>query len=176
MHFKGKNSILRTLEPSDLDWLFQTENDEQWWHLSNTHQPYSRHLLAEYIQHATQDIYEAKQLRLVIEYRSENAGLIDLFDFDPFHKRAGVGILVHKEFQNKGIGSESLTLLIQYAFNYLKLHQLFANISADNSASLKLFEKQGFVITGTKKDWNLYHDKPSNEHFLQLINPYENRK
>ena len=171
MYFTGKHITLRALEPSDLDWLVSVENNEDLWHVSDTHLPYSRQVLARYIQNATQDIYEAKQMRLVIDYQEKSIGLIDLFDFDPFHKRAGVGISILQEFQQKNLGSEALGMLTLYAFKHLKLHQLYANIGAENIPSLKLFQKLGFEITGTKKDWNLYDSTPKNEHFLQLINP-----
>ena len=69
-------------------------------------------------------------------------GMIDLFDFNPQHKRAGIGIVIHPDFQQKGFASEALSLLIQYAFTHLQLHQLYANILTDNEKSLQLFEKQ----------------------------------
>ena len=52
---------------------------------------------------------------------------------------------------------------------HLKLHQLFANINVENTASLKLFEKHGFRITGEKKEWNKTPAGRKNEYFLQLI-------
>lgn len=174
MFFKSQNITLRALEPNDLEWLFHLENDENYWHLSNIHQPFSEYILKQYIDSAHLDIYEAKQLRLVISHQSQNVGIIDLFDFDPFHKRAGVGIIIQKEFQNNGFGTQALQLLIDYAFNYLKLHQLFANITSDNQASITLFQNLGFIISGTKKEWNLYDNLKQDEHFLQLINPNDN--
>ncbi len=174
MFFKSENITLRALEPNDLEWLMHLENDETYWHLSNIHQPFSEYILKQYIENAQTDFYEAKQLRLVIVYQKRSIGLIDLFDFDPFHKRAGVGIIVQKEYQHKGLGTEALKILIKYAFDYLKLHQLYANIGSYNTESLKLFQNIGFSISGTKKDWTLYNNQKQDEHFLQLINPNDN--
>lgn len=173
-YFKGKNIILRALEPSDLEWLFKLENDESFWHVSDTNQPFSKYILGQYIQNAKLDIYEAKQMRWVIEAENSAVGLIDLFDFDPFHKRVGIGIVLLKEFQKKGFGSEALKLIIQYCFKYLKIHSLFAAIATDNQPSLKMFQTLDFQITGTKKEWHFNFGKFKDEHFLQLINPYEN--
>jgi len=171
--FKSKNIILRALEPSDLEWLFRLENDENWWHLSDTNQPFSKYILKQYIENAKLDIYEVKQMRLVIEAENSAVGLIDLFDFDPFHKRSGIAIVLLKEYQKKGFGSEALRLIIEYSFKYLKIHSLFANIAMDNQPSLKMFQTLDFQITGTKKEWHFNSGKFKDEHFLQLFNPYE---
>ncbi|MFH0867585.1 MAG: GNAT family N-acetyltransferase [Bacteroidota bacterium] len=168
----GKNLSFRAPEPSDVDLLYKWENDTRIWHLSNTVTPFSRHVLEEYILNAHQDIYSAKQLRLMILNNINNhvIGCIDLFDFDPANLRAGVGILISDEHRDKGYATEALEMIIDYAFNTLHLHQLYSNITADNVSSMKLFKKAGFEIIGLKKDWQ--HSKNSwiDEYLLQLIN------
>ena len=86
----GEKVRLRALEPEDLDFLYTTENDTNFWKVSNTQVPFSRFLLKQYIENSYQDIYEAKQLRLIIEEIKNNKaiGMIDLFDFNPQHRRA----------------------------------------------------------------------------------------
>lgn len=168
---KGEHIYLRALEPEDLDFLYAIENDESIWEISNTRTPYSRFLLEQYLDHAQKDIYEVKQLRLVISsYTNDTLGLIDIFDFDFDNRRAGIGILIKSENdRGKGYGSEALQLLIQYCFKHLHLHQLYSNISEENEASLKLFTNQGFQTIGLKKDWNLINGHYKNEYLLQLI-------
>lgn len=171
MYFNGININLRALEPEDLDWLFALENDESLWHISLTHQPFSKYLLAEYIKNAKQSIFEAQQMRLVIQtIKNEPVGLIDLYEFNAFHKRAGIGIIILKEYRNKGYASEALRIIIKYSFEYLKLHQLYAQITVNNSDSLQLFQNSGFQITGTKKEWNNIENHYYDEYFLQLVN------
>lgn len=170
---QGKNIYLRALEPDDLEFLYTIENDQNIWEVSNTQTPYSRFLIKQYLENAHQDIYEAKQLRLAICLNNhfEAIGLIDLFDFDPKNNRAGVGIVIKEiENRNQNIGSEALSLLIQYSFYNLNIHQLFANINEENKASLALFTKFGFQKIGTKKDWNLVNGQYKDEAIFQLIN------
>jgi diamine N-acetyltransferase len=98
-------------------------------------------------------------------------GLIDLFDFDPKNNRAGVGIVIQgDENRKQHIGSEALELLIRYSFHQLNLHQLYANIGAENKASVALFTKFGFQNIGTKKDWTLVNGTYKDEAVFQLIN------
>ena len=170
---KGENIYIRALEPNDLEFIYAIENDQSIWEVSNTHTPYSRFLVKQYLENAHQDIYEAKQLRLAIcQDRDFPAlGLIDLFDFDPKNNRAGVGIVIQgNENRNQNIGSEALELLIQYAFHHLNLHQLYANIGTENVASNALFTKFGFQNIGIKKDWNLVNGHYKDEAIFQLIN------
>jgi len=161
----------RALEPEDIDILFEWENDAEIWEISNTYEPYSKYILAKYIKDSQRDIYESKQVRMIIESIDGKAvGAIDLFDFDPFHFRAGVGILIHDQKDRKlGYATDALQLLCTYAANYLRLHQLYANISEDNLASIHLFKNAGFEIIGTKKDWRRTLDGWKNELMFQKI-------
>lgn len=168
---KGEHIYLRALEPEDLDFIYVVENDERVWEMSSTQTPYSRFLIKQYLENAHKDIYEVKQLRLVIcSHDHATLGLIDLFDFNPMHRRAGVGILIaENENRGKGYGAEALALMISYAKEHLALHQLYANVSEDNVTSIKLFEKQGFLKSGVKKEWNLINNTYKDEFLYQLI-------
>ena len=167
----GKKTLLRALEPEDLEFLYQIENNETFWEVSHTQAPFSKFLLKQYLENAHLDIFEAKQLRLLIENAStkEQIGLIDLFDFNPQHKRAGVGILIHPEYQKNGFASDALSILIKYSFSHLNLHQLYANITSDNSKSISLFTKHNFNKIGLKKDWILSDGNFKDEILYQLI-------
>ena len=96
------NIVLRAPEPHDVDFLFQLENDPQFWHLSNTTVPFSRFDLEQYILLADRDVFKAKQARFIIELIESNhknlIGAIDLFDIEPKHQRAGIGIMIIENF------------------------------------------------------------------------------
>ena len=171
---ENSSVILRALEPEDLEILYSWENDPSVWHLSGTLVPFSRYLLKQYLENARKDIFELKQLRLVIERREGNraVGAIDLFEYDPHHHRAGIGILIaHRSDRGKGYAREALEALMDYSFNVLKLHQLWCNIGAGNEESLKLFRKAGFLEVGEKKGWLFNGEAYESEWMLQCINP-----
>tara|TARA_R110000744_G_scaffold5963_2_gene21079 strand:+ start:1379 stop:1903 length:525 start_codon:yes stop_codon:yes gene_type:complete len=169
---KGKQIYLRALEQKDLNFLYELENNTEVWEVSGTITPFSKDVLQLYLDNAHRDIYDVKQLRLVIctnEHKS--VGLIDVFDFDPNHRRAGIGIIVLDENQrNKGIGAEAITLLCDYLFDVLGLKQVYANILEENAPSLHLFKKLNFVTVGIKKDWVRFKNTFKNELLLQKIN------
>lgn len=167
---------LRALEPEDLNFLFETENNSNFWEISSTQIPFSRHVLKQYLANAHLDIYEAKQLRLLIVKKNseEVIGMIDLFDYNPQNKRAGIGILILKKHQNKGFAAQAMQLFINYTFTYLDLHQIYANIPIDNHQSIKLFTKLDFKQTGIKKHWIKKNETYKDAVFFQIINQKEN--
>jgi diamine N-acetyltransferase len=162
---------LRALEPEDLDFLYRMENDTNLWKYGSTMTPFSRYILHRYIENSHQDLYELKQLRLIIGEKSSGLqiGMVDLYDYEAFHERAGVGILIDEKFQNKGLAAQALELLTEYAFDFLKLNQLFAYIPAGNIPSLRLFRKCGFTESGILKNWNKTKTGYEDVHIYQII-------
>ncbi|GGG47080.1 acetyltransferase [Croceivirga lutea] len=169
---KGNLVFLRALEPEDLEFLYYLENDSSIWEISGTQKPYSKAILKKYLANTHLDIYEIKQLRLSICTNSNQMiGLIDLFDFDPKHRRAGVGLVIaDEENRGKGYGLEALALLSEYCFKHLDLHQLYANILEENTRSISLFKKAGFKMVGVKNEWILSEGVFKNEILYQKIN------
>lgn len=170
---EGKKVKLRALEPEDIDLLMAWENNTPNWQVSGTVAPFSRAILKDFISNSHLDIYQTRQLRFMIETLEGPAtiGTIDLFEFDPFHQRAGVGVLIADPAQrNNGYASESVELVKEYCFKHLGLHQLFCNILEGNEASLRLFKKAGFELSGSKKAWVRLGQSYKDEYFLQLFN------
>ena len=169
---ENNNIILRKPEPEDLDFLYSIENNSNFWFVSDTKAPFSRWQLKEHIENTVYDIYTNKELRLIIELKSNNEklGVIDLFDFDPFHQRTGLGILINKDYQNKGIASESIELVRDYCFDVLDLNQLWCNIDKNNIISINLFEKNGFIKTGVLKSWKRTNKNFVDVYTYQLLN------
>lgn len=165
------NIYLRALETEDLDLLYRWENSTDHWLVSNTLTPFSKYTLAKFIESSSQDIFESKQLRLMIVKKEKNEaiGCIDLFDFDPFHLRAGIGIIIGEiDERRKGYASEALEAIISYSGKSLMLKQLYCNITDGNEESLNLFISKSFVITGQKHDWIKTPEGWKTEYFLQL--------
>ncbi|GAC1370852.1 MAG: hypothetical protein NVS3B25_12270 [Hymenobacter sp.] len=146
---------LRALEPDDLEFLFALENDPDIWGVSGTLAPVSRHALREYLAHAAADFYAVRQLRLVVctEIDGPAVGVVDLFDYDPLHERAGVGITIRAAARRHGYATQALELVKTHARQVLRLHQMWATVGVDNRASMRLFRVAGFRRVGTRRAW-----------------------
>ena len=164
--------ILRALEPEDLDVLYKWENDSNLWNCGSTLAPYSKFVLRDYLANSRQDIFQSRQLRLMIVEKESgySIGTIDLYDFDPLNLRAGIGILLDADYREKGYGLLALHLIKEYAFRFLLLNQLFAHVPKNNVPSYKLFKKGGYRESGLLYSWIKTVSGFEDVYFMQLIN------
>ena len=157
MNIRGEKRAIRTREPEDIEPLYQWENDYQLWSVSGTTAPFSREVLRNFIVNQKFDIYATRQARFIIATINDSRaiGTIDLFDFEPQHLRAGIGILIYAESDRRmGYATEALQIIERYAIEVLNMHQLYCNIMANNIASLTLFTSAGYNEIGRKPEWN----------------------
>lgn len=151
---KAHNIRLRALESADLELLYLWENDPEIWRVSETISPLSRERLAALIRDQVYDLYATRQMRLMIDVDDVAVGCVDLFNFEPLHRRFGVGILIYaEEHRRKGYAREVIEQVKDYARNTLDLKQIWVNIDEDNPASIALFESCGFVLSARRKEW-----------------------
>lgn len=170
--FEHTDILLRALEPEDLDLLYVWENNADLWKYGNTVSPISRFAIRQYLEDAQHDIFQTRQLRLMITLRDNPktcVGMIDLFDFEPFHRRAGVGILIDNAYQRNGYALQAIESLKQYCSDFLNLSQLYAHIPVRNRASMNLFQKSGFCEAGILKNWLRINEEFSDVAIVQYL-------
>jgi ribosomal-protein-alanine N-acetyltransferase len=68
------------------------------------------------------------------------------------HRRAEVGFWLFPDFQGKGIMTEALTCICEYAFDVMGLHRIEGLVESRNTASKRLLDKLAFVHEGTMRD------------------------
>lgn len=144
------------MEPADIGWLYKFENDTNLWQCGNRTQPLSRADIAAFVEHSDLDLYQTRQLRLMIDKKgrpAETVGAIDVFCFDPFHLHASVGILITKEWQGQGLATEALNLFVVYLHSTFGIRAVEATTAANNQSSQKLFERCGFKLVGIRPLW-----------------------
>ena len=153
MFIKNDTITLRCAEPEDAERIFRWENDRGIWRVSGTHVPYSRFQIEQYLL-GDNDIAAQKQLRLMIDLTESGntIGCIDIFDYDAINSRAGLGILIDKDYRRLGYAKIALALCVEYLFNNLMLHQVYCSIDETNTESQQLFVGQGFELVGRRKD------------------------
>ena len=171
MIIKGERIYLRKPQSDDVDDMLRWENDEEVWEVSDNREPFTRKDIESFVASGL-DLEKDKQLRFMIcEHESgRRLGCIDLFDFDPHHQRAGVGILIYdKSDRQQGFGSESLRILTEHCRTTMKMKQLHCAILSNNKASLALFNACGFVNVGTRKAWRKVGHTWMDELIMQCI-------
>lgn len=176
-YLKDKDIILRAPDLKDIDVMYKFENQTELWQFGSVTGPYSHFALKQYIEQSQNDLFIDRQLRLMIEKNKEVVGIIDIYNFDPFHNRAEVGIVVDNSHRNEGVGKTALYLLSEYSFHRLYIHQLYAYIDESNEKSYSLFNACGFNSCAKLIDWIRADDGVYRTvQMVQKINPYENKR
>lgn len=169
-HYELPSVRLRALEPEDLDELYTIENDVDLWNVGATNVPYSKYALHNYIASSSSDIYTDRQVRLIIENQKRDiVGIIDVFNFDPTHRRAEIGILVKNQYRKKGYAQAALDKIICYSREIIHIHQLYAYVGEDNIESKKSFLTAGFVTSTMLQDWLFDGHDYKNAVLMQLF-------
>lgn len=152
---------LRKLEPYDLPYLYQWENDSAAWADGANHHPLSQQDLRDYISSTTGDIYKDGQLRMIVVSSYDEAsvettlGCVDLVNFDPRNRKAELAIYIAPDVRRRGYASEALMAVEQLAFRNLGLRLLYAFVSARNKAAMALFSRAGYVSSMPIFNWTL---------------------
>ena len=155
MMFISEETIsLRIAEPQDARQIYEWENDRSLWRVSETSNPISLFQIEQFLL-GNSDLVTNRQLRLMINLKGADRpiGNVDLFEYDPINGHVGIGILIERDYREKGYAQKALNLCIDYLFNDVMVHQIHCLIDAENTESQHLFEKLGFESCGRRKDW-----------------------
>lgn len=89
----------------------------------------------------------------VIEIDDRLAGEIRLDNLDLRDRRASMAIGIYDpKLIGKGLGSEAILLVLQYAFADLRLHRISVRVLAHNRRAMRAYQKCGFVVEGRERE------------------------
>jgi len=146
VYLKGNKIILRSVVKKDLEFFKIWRNTYEIWK-NNT-----QFILLNMINQRNwfQSLSDRKKNRAmftIINKTKIPIGICGFIDIDPDNKNAKIAIIIGKiDLHSKGIGSESMNLLLDYGFNQLKLHRIEAEIIEYNTNSIKFFQKFNFQL------------------------------
>ena len=103
-----------------------------------------------------------------------NAGL----DLSPRRRRthaAHLGMAVHDQYHNLGVGSALMAAITSQADNWLNLLRLELTVFTDNQAAIGLYQKFGFVIEGTHVAFALRNGEYADVYAMARLHPNQPR-
>jgi [ribosomal protein S5]-alanine N-acetyltransferase len=107
-------------------------------------------LLADWI--GIQELEPRMKYVFKMEDANQNfIGLIGLNMGKPNYLTGEVWYKLHKDFWNKGYGTEALKRLLEFCFSDLKLHRIEAGCAVENHGSIRVLEKAGMIREGRKR-------------------------
>jgi len=168
---RGEHVSLAVLVREDAPTLYRIINDpEVHRFLSSPSRIYSLVDEYEWIDNSA-NVYEKSVNFAIIENETEEvAGIIGIGPIDT-DRNGHVGYFLSKEKWGRGYMTESLGLIVEFAFKTMNLRKLYSNVYKPNVASQKVMEKNGFIKCGTMKE---HHFVPGDgyvdEFYYELMN------
>lgn len=152
MNIYGKKVVLRAMEKEDCELVRGMFNDPEIENLVvGWAFPISKYGQEKWYENH----YGDQSFRFVIETEEDGAvGIATLVDIDWKNRRATHGIkLANKQRRAKGIGTDTVMAIMRYAFDELGFHRLDGSWFADNTASIRLYKKCGWVEEGVQREY-----------------------
>ena len=122
--------------------------------------PYTRKDAQNFIESSHKDFTSFKSLNFAIEYKKDASdpiglvGIIGIKDLDIGNKKGNLGYWIGERYWGKGIGTEAVALVINFAFSVLGLNEIWAYVYSENKSSIRVLEKNGLVRKGIVIEYN----------------------
>ncbi len=118
--------------------------------------PYPDGLAEDWIRTDRGERVEGSAFRFAVEHESELVGVVGL----EMRAAAGceLGYWIGEPWWGKGVASEAVKRVVDFAFQDLGLEELRAGHFADNPASGRVLEKCGFRYSGEASEWSKARD------------------
>jgi len=91
----------------------------------------------------------------VIHYDGVFAGLIGFKGNDKQNKRIEIGYWLSESYQKKGIVTQSVKSMCQFAFEELRINRIQIRCAVGNEPSKKIPQRLGFTLEGVERDGEL---------------------
>ncbi|WKE66733.1 GNAT family N-acetyltransferase [Gallaecimonas kandeliae] len=146
---------LREILPSDLGpryqgWLHDPEVNR---FLETRYHPWSLQAMNRFVERLDGQLDE--QLFAICWRETDlHIGNIKLGPINWQHRRADISLFIgDKEHWGKGVATETIALICEHAFITLNLNRVQAGAYCENHASIKAFEKCGFLLEGRRSQY-----------------------
>lgn len=151
--------MLRQIRDEDADEILFLRSDENVLRYINRAPLQSSREALEWIKMVNAGVAKNDYITWALQLKEEHRliGTITIWNTQKEHHRAEIGYLIHPEYQGKGLMQEAITAVLNYGFTVMKLHSIEAHVHPENSASINLLKRNGFVQEGYFKE-NFYFD------------------
>jgi RimJ/RimL family protein N-acetyltransferase len=97
-------------------------------------------------------------------------GSVSLNNVHETHRCATLGIVIgDKSYHNKGYGREAIRLLLDFAFNFLNMHNIVLWVYDDNARGIACYKSVGFKECGRRRQANRLNGKWRDIVFMDIL-------
>lgn len=156
--------LLRAITEEDTTYLYSIMADKETMKYITPHPVETLEGMKENIETSLDQFQRSKEIPWTIVHKKSGnvIGMFRLHKLNLWHKKAEMGVVIAKEWQQRGVMSEVLEEILRYGFQQLRLNRIVGDIFAKNRGSEMLLAKYGFTKEGTLRqtdfDGEEYHD------------------
>jgi diamine N-acetyltransferase len=115
---------------------------------------------------------DKKKLVIIDNESNKEIGLIGIMKIDHINKNAEIGITIgEKFFWGKNHSQDALNIALNFLFQQMQMHCIYATVLTSNIRAIKFFMKNGFENNGFLKEAIFRNNKFENLQFLSIVNP-----
>ncbi len=162
----GEKVIIRPFEEKDYEIMFEILNEANIKILTGsvssddeayvTPQPEEREKIRQWYMTRNE---QNNRLDLAVVSR-ESDQIIGEVVFNEYNEETGnvnFRVLLSESSCNKGVGTEAVSMFIQYGMEELDLHKISLEVYSFNPRAERVYQKVGFILEGTKREEFLYN-------------------
>lgn len=159
---------LRTIEEEDLEFLRNGVNHPDVRVYMGNREPQNLDNQEEFFE----NVICSDDIPLMICGKDgQRKGIISLErEGDKAEKLAEIGIWIHPNFHGNGHGTEASEMIVNYGFDQLNFHRIYARAYEGNRPSQKIWEKLGFEKEGKLRDHTYTQGEHKNVIYYGLLN------
>lgn len=151
----GQNIFLRGLELTDVPELMKHWNNVEVKKFLNSSVPHSIQEEEEWVKYTWKQRKEGKGFIFAIVYKENDfyIGNIEISIINPKSRRGVIGIAIfNQSYWSRGFGTESIQILLKFAFETLNLNSVELEVFANNQRAQSCYEKSGFKQMGVRRE------------------------
>lgn len=169
MELKGTKIYLRQIHQGDMPQIHQAHEDEELRYLTHTKESYTLKEMTKRYKQLRKDVTR-EDFSICVTESNQLIGDLTLFAIDLESKKARFRLTLHdKNYQNKGYGTEVVTLVQDFVFKELKLNRLEVEVLSHNSQGIHLFAQTGFKQEGVLRQFVYLNHQYSDNILMAMI-------
>ncbi|WP_049971374.1 GNAT family N-acetyltransferase [Haladaptatus cibarius] len=163
----GETVTLRTVEEDDIGFLQQSRNEPGFRRTLRFTKPTNRKQMRSFFENTV--VGDDASVNLLVSVEGTPVGAVNVFNID---QRCGeISYWILPEHRQNGTATEAISLLLDFAYDTLDLHRVYAQTIASNEASKAFLEALGFTLEGTLREHEFVQGERQDTHFYGLLAP-----
>ena len=170
MYYKkllGKKCYLSPMDVNDAEKYTEWLNDLE---VTGNLDIYNSVINAETEREFLAKLSKEHNYSIIENEKNELIGSCGFIGLDHLNQTAEAGIFIgNKNYWNKGYGTESFQLLLDYGFKALNLNNIMLRVYSFNERAIRIYEKIGFKIIGKRREALKRGDKTFDIIFMDIV-------